>query len=108
MSDEREVKGLRMMYDTSWIPDAKPLREHVVEYSFHHPELFLRALHPRCGLWGLYEQSWIFRGHADSSWPLFPSAARAASWEPFGGIGPGAYLPAVAKVQERIDWEIGA
>lgn len=54
------------------------------EELFDSSEAFLNRLSPRHPGWEGQPQAWAFRGHADASWALIPSAfatdARAVHW----------------------------
>jgi hypothetical protein len=43
-------------------------------------EAFLNAIHPGQKRWAPDPHRWMFRGQADASWKLYPSAFRQQSW----------------------------
>jgi len=50
-------------------------REEIIE-NFDVADDLMDALGRRSSRWGMVPQVWIFRGHADASWPLLPAALR--------------------------------
>lgn len=56
------------------------------ELRFDSAEEFLAALSPSHGRWHPDPLTWIFRGHADSSWKLFAKAYRVAQ-QPYAAFG---------------------
>jgi FRG domain len=65
----------------------------MVEHPFTQPEDFLAALRPSAKPWTTDPTSWVYRGHADSTWRLLPSQNRRASLArhfgaKYGGDGP--------------------
>jgi hypothetical protein len=50
--------------------------EFIREESLDSPEAFLDRLSPRHPSWDGYPQAWAYRGHAEASWSLIPSALR--------------------------------
>lgn len=50
-------------------------RDEIVEH-FEKAEDLVDALGRRDNRWGTVPKAWVFRGHADASWPLLPSAFR--------------------------------
>jgi hypothetical protein len=78
------------------------------EYRFKNAMDLVEALQPTHDLW--YESteplaSWVFRGHADATWPLYPSAHRVDSWVNFRVIEKDAFDPQRASVSEQITHE---
>jgi FRG domain len=46
------------------------------ERTFRKPETFVKALHRDSKIWGRTPDNWLYRGHANASWDLLPSALR--------------------------------
>lgn len=51
----------------------------ILREEFVTTEAFVSALYPLARRWGSTPQSWIFRGHGNSSWQLLPTAHRHAA-----------------------------
>lgn len=69
--------------------------------AFKSAAEFLEALRPTGHRWIGSKQAWLFRGHADSKWPLRPAAFRPECWTKLGGH-PGEYCN-----NQTGDFEIG-
>jgi hypothetical protein len=52
----------------------------VLEKHFNTPEEFIENLRVTNPLWEGFPRSWIFRGQANATWSLQPSAFRLAAW----------------------------
>lgn len=85
----------------------RTVRAGIVERRFADPDEFLRELDGSSELWGDLPNAWIFRGHANASWALLPSAHRADSWAELTPPGVPPFMPAAATEQARLGKEQG-
>ena len=58
-------------------PDREELMMQVEKEAFDTADQFLDALSRRDGRWAPRPVAWLYRGQADASWPLLPSALRS-------------------------------
>lgn len=80
--------------------------DHVLAVDFRTAEELVAALHPLATPWATDPPEWIFRGHAESSWQLVPTAQRKHAWVEFGWQGmPGDGEPFVDEALERMAFD---
>jgi hypothetical protein len=89
------------------VPVGKPLQVGVVQHAFQNPRDFVQALHPLSGFWGQTPGDWIFRGHADATYPLLPSAHRTEAWRAFTTLNAKTFQPGGSDDMGRAQRELG-
>jgi hypothetical protein len=81
------------------------IRPGIVEHRFVDAGEFLRALDASGNIWANETDVWIFRGHADASWPLEPNAHRGERWAALAPPGEAPFVPSTATEGQRLTKE---